>query len=61
MSHQEVNNSIIRAFKVDNYVVLDCDSTGHNLIKTADQCIDGEKVVERKGGLCLCKEFNIVS
>ena len=61
MTHQEVKNCIIRAFKIDSFVVLDCDSTGHNLIKTADQQIDGEKVVGRKGGLYLCKEFNVVS
>ena len=59
MSFQEVKNKIIRAFEVDTFVVLDCD--GHNLIKCAEQSINGEKVVDRKGGLYLCKEFDRVS
>lgn len=63
MSCQEVKTKIMRAFGVDSYVVLDCDCTGHNLIKCADEActIDGTKVVERKGALYLCKEFNVVS
>ena len=43
MSNLEVENQIIRAFKVTNFIVLDCDNTGHNLIKAAEQKIDGEK------------------
>ena len=61
MSHQEVKNQIIRAFKMNEFTVLECDSTGHNLIKAADQTIDGEKAVDRKGALYLCEKFDHVS
>lgn len=61
MSNLEVKNQIIRAFKVPEYVVLECDSTGHNLIRAADQTLDGEKVVDRKGALYLCENFELVS
>lgn len=59
-SSQEVRNQIICAFKVAKFVVLDCDSTGHNLIRSADQSVDGEKVVALKGGLYLCEKFDLV-
>ena len=61
MTNQEVKNQVVRAFKVDKFVVLECDSTGHNLVKAADQSIDGEKAVDRKGGLYLCEKFEYVS
>ena len=61
MTNQEVKNQVIRAFKVDKFVVLECDSTGHNLVKAGDQTIDGEKVVDRKGALYLCEKFEYVS
>ena len=60
MSSQEIRNKIIHAFKVAKFVVLECDSTGHNLIKSADQSVDGEMVVARKGGLYLCEKFDLV-
>ena len=40
--------------------MLQCDGTGHNLIKAADQSVDGEAVVNRKGGLYLCENFEVV-
>ena len=58
MSCQEVTNQIIRTFKVAKFVLLECDSTGHNLIRCADQSLDGEKTVDRKGALYLCESFN---
>ena len=61
MSNLEVKNQIIRAFQVSEFVVLECDSTGHNLIRAADQKIDGETVVDRKGALYLCEKFDLVS
>ena len=60
MSHREVKNKIVRAFEVDDFVVLDSDAAGHNLVKCENQDIDGEKVVKRKGCLYLCKEFDLV-
>ena len=44
MSSQEVSNQIIRSFKVVSFVVLGCDSSGHNLIRCADQSLDREKL-----------------
>lgn len=41
--------------------MLQCDGTGHNLIKAADQSVDGEAVVNRKGGLYLCENFEVQS
>ena len=61
MSNLEVKNQIIRTFQVSEFVVLECDSTGHNLIRAADQTIDGETVVDRKGALYLCEKFDLVS
>lgn len=61
MSNLEVKNQIIRAFKVPEYVMLECDGTSHNLIRAADQTLDGEKVVDRKGALYLCENFELVS
>ena len=55
MSGQEVTNQLIRTFKVAKFVVLECDSSGHNLIRCADQLLDGEKAVDRKGTLYLCE------
>ena len=59
MSAQEVSNQLIRTFKVASFVVLDCDSTGHSLVRCADQLLDGEKAVDRKGALYLCESFNL--
>ena len=61
MSNLEVKNQIIRTFKVSEFVVLECDGTGHNLVRAADQTIDGETVVDRKGKLYLCEKFELVS
>ena len=49
----------MRTFKVQNFVVLECDNTSHSLIRAADQSV-GEKVVGRKGGLYLCEKFECV-
>ncbi len=44
------------AFKVSEYTVrvLEC---GNNLLRSCDQEIDGERVVERRGCLYLCEAF----
>ena len=52
---QKVTN---RTFKVAHLVVLQCDSTRHNLIRCADQLLDGEKAIDRKGALYLCESLN---
>ena len=60
MTQLEVKNQIIRTFKVTTFIVLDCDSTGHTLVKASNQSIDGEGVVGRKGALYLCEKFELV-
>ena len=60
MTNLEVKKHITDTFKVKSFVVLDCDNTGHNLVKCANQLINGEKVVDRKGELYLCEKFNLV-
>ena len=61
MSAREVKNIIIRAFGVDKYIVHDVDSTGHCLIRCADQLVDGDAIVDRKGALYLSKEITEAS
>ena len=53
MSSQEVSNQIIRSFKVASFIVLGCDGSGHNITRCADQLLDGEIGVDRKGALSL--------
>ena len=60
MSSLEAKNQIIRAFKVDKFVLLECDNRRHSLIKASDQTINGDKAVDRKGGLYLCEKFKVV-
>lgn len=60
MKPEEVKSKILKAFVVDEFIVLDCNGTGHGLVKCADQVLDGEKAVNRKGALYLCKKFTVV-
>ena len=60
MTHSEVRDKILDAFDVRSFVVLDCDNTGHNLIKSSDQLVDGERAIVRKGALYLCENFDMV-
>ena len=55
MSSQEIKNLIIRTFQMSEYTVLECDDTGHNLIRRINQAIDGRDVVSLRGALYLCE------
>lgn len=59
MSSREVKNLIMRTFQVSDYTVLECDDTGHNLLKRIDQSIDGSDVLELRGALYLCETFKV--
>lgn len=50
----------MNAFGIDEFTVLECDTSGHCLIKSAEQDINGEAAVERKGSLYLCETFATV-
>ena len=60
MRSEEIKQHIMRAFKVQSFVVLECDTAGHHLIKAGNQSLDGEEAIERKGGLYLCEKFDCV-
>lgn len=54
----QVKNCIRQAFKhlcVKNFSVLETDSSGHFLIQSASQEIDGLRTVTRRGALYLCE------
>ena len=61
MSSQSIREKIEGAFGTKCFTVLECDSTGHQLIKAAEQDISGYYVVLRKGCLYLCESFPEVS
>ena len=61
MSNQSIRDKIKGAFAVSNFTVLECDVTGHQLVKAADQDINGDELVARKGCLYLCEVFPEVS
>lgn len=54
MSSQSIREKIEGAFNINYFTVLECDSTGHQLIK---QDLSGFEVVSRKGSLYLCESF----
>ena len=57
MSSKDVREKIEHAFNTDTFVFLECDNTGHHLVRGADQDLNGEEAVERKGCLYLCERF----
>ncbi len=57
MSPEQVRASIKAVFKLEEYTVLNSDSSGHALCKCADQDINGETIVGCKSSLYVCKEF----
>ncbi len=54
-----VRSKIQKAFEVSEYTVLECDGSGHHLLKSTEQFIDGEYVNERRGTLYLCENFEV--
>ena len=61
MTPADVHKKIEQAFNVHNFVYLECDNTGHGLVRGAEQDINGEDAVDRKGCLYLCERFFEVS
>ena len=59
MSSQEIKNLIIRAFQITEYTVLECDDTGHNLLRRINQSIDGNDLTDLRGALYLCEAFKV--
>lgn len=59
MSSQEIKNLIIRAFQITEYTVLECDDTGHNLLRRIDQSINGNDIMNLRGALYLCEVFKV--
>ena len=59
MNAKAIREKILRGFGVLDYTVLGCDSTGHNLLKSCDQDLDGELVIQRRGCLYLCEVFEV--
>ena len=59
MSNREIKNLIIRTFQISEYTVLECDDTGHNLLRRVDQTIDASDVMNLRGALYLCEVFKV--
>lgn len=59
MSPKEVNDLVVKAFGVEGYKVLECDVSGHNLVKSSEQEMDGDAAVGRRGCLYLCEKFEV--
>ena len=59
MSNQEIKNLIMRTFQITEYTVLECDDTGHNLLRRIDQSIDGSDVMDLRGALYLCEVYKV--
>lgn len=56
-SSKEVGEKLEHAFNTSRFVFLECDNTGHHLVKGANQDINGDDAVEWKGCLYLCESF----
>ena len=59
MTADEVKRKILGSFQVSKYTLLECDNTGHNLVRCSDQDIDGVSVVQRRACLYLCEVFQV--
>ena len=59
MSSQEIRNKILKTFNISTYTVLACDRTGHVLLKSGDQDLDGVAAIDRRGCLYLCETFEV--
>ena len=58
-SSSVIQEKIVKAFDVLQYTVLECDSTGHGLLKSSEQEVDGEYMAQRRGSLYLCEYFEV--
>ena len=46
-------------FDVTQYTVLEYDGSGHSLLKSSEQDVDGEYVSQRRGSVYLCECFEV--
>lgn len=60
MSSSEIRSKITKVFDVVDYTVLECDGSGHGLLKSAEQDADGEYVALRSS-LYLCEQFKVMA
>ena len=54
-----VREKIKKVFDVAQFTVLERDGTGHGLLKSSQQEIDGEYLVQRRESLYLCESFKV--
>lgn len=61
MKPDEVKRLILKAFGVTRYTVLHCDGVSKYLMKSSEQNIDGNGMVDRRGCLYLCKNMEVAN
>lgn len=59
MTHRDINNLVIKSFGIKTYTVLECDSSGHNLMRAQNQEVNGDAAIGRRGCLYLCETFEV--
>ena len=59
MKPNEVKKLIVKAFGVTRYTVLQCDGVSKYLIKSSEQNIDGNGMVDQRGCLYLCENMEV--
>lgn len=59
LSAEQVRARITSAFHCTDFTILECDSASRVLCKCANQNIDVEMAIERKGTLYLCETFKV--
>ena len=59
MSSSDTRKKITKAFDITQYMVLECDGSGHGLLKSSEQDMDGDYVSQRRGSLYLCECFEV--
>lgn len=59
MKPDEVKRLILKAFGVTHYTVLHCDGVSKYLMKSSEQNIDGNGMVDRRGCLYLCENMQV--
>lgn len=64
MKAAEVKEAILDAFKslhISSFIVLDAIDSGHTLVRSEKQEIDGEYAINRRGSLYLCEKLEVSS
>ena len=60
MKAEEVKRLILKAFSVTHYTVLHCDGVSKFLMKSSDQNVDGNDLADKRGGLYLCENMQVI-